>query len=103
MLYGAFPGEGDGLEATVRVPADASLAARRRRELLGWPVVHQDEGAHTLGGELVAREVSGDEEAVSDPVERSALVDALDRAKTRGGVGCLRLLGGGCGAHELPT
>ena len=76
----AFPGERHGLEAAVRVPADAALAARERRELLRRAVVHQHERAHALGGQLRAREVGRDEEAVADPVEGRAAVDALDAA-----------------------
>ena len=89
-----FPGEGHRLEATVRVPAHAALAAGGGGELFARAVVHEHERADPLGGETPAGKIGGDEEAVADPVERGALVNALDAAQ---GGGCRRRKRGGRG------
>ena len=77
----ALPGQRHGLEAAVRVPADAALAAREGRELLRRTVVHQHEGAHALGGQLRARESRSRRRSRCRPSETPCCGECLRRCE----------------------
>ena len=74
-------GEGDGLEAGVRVRADAFRALRFvRREMLRHGVVEHEEGAGVFVALHVVKEW-GDVEAVADPVAGGGGVGFFDVAQ----------------------
>ena len=74
MLEFALIGDGDGLEALVRMAAHAAFFVAGR-EFMGRGVVEQQEGAQ-LAAEIVVVEDGADGETVADPVQAGTLVEA---------------------------
>ena len=82
MLDLAREDDGDGLEAAVRVGADATPLRRRGKDVRAG-VIEEEEGTQVRPA-LGVREERLDREAVADPVSSQALQD-LENA-SRGGV-----------------
>ena len=78
MLDFALVDDGDGLEAAVRVLADAARAARPGANCVRAGVVEQQERAQVAAVAVVG-EQRADRESVADPVRAGGAVDTEDR------------------------
>src|SRR5262245_43135709 len=85
MLHLALIDDGDGLEAPVRMLADAPWRLRRRK-LRRSRVVEQQERADARAEALI-REDRANRETITDPVRVGGAVEALDGFGHKGGIG----------------